>query len=191
MASKVEIANMALHELGKERITSFSDGTRHAVVINDIYESIVDEVVCFRDWSAAAGRASLAQTADTPDFEWDYEYQLPTSPKCLKVRQVQNSLGDSDIEYEIEGDKLVTNETAINLKYTKQLTSSSDYGIYLTTAIYKRLVAALAYYITGDKSLEMQKMQEYLKTVELLYAEDGLQRKSVVLQSKDLINVRY
>lgn len=151
MSSKVELCNRALQRIGAARITSLEDNTESSKACNAIFEMIVEEILSRNDWSSARRRVELAQTLDTPAYGYEYEYQLPTDPRCLRVLSV-NASPISSVNYRIEGDKLLTDETSISITYTAMLDSSGDYGPYVSRAIVGQLAAELCYAFTATQS---------------------------------------
>jgi hypothetical protein len=152
MASKVEICNLALSRLATNRITSLSDNTIEAKQCNAIYDEVADDVMSLGPWPSTITRATLAQTATTPTYEYTYEYQLPTLPKCLRVLRI-NEQKAGDIDFQIEGDKLLTDEATVDIKYIGRVTDTEQYDSYLKQAIVWRLVAEMAYKFTGQASV--------------------------------------
>lgn len=189
MASKVQIANMALVKLGVNPIVSFSDNTDAGKKINLVYDDIVDEVISEGAWASATTRATLARTTNTPEYEYTYEFQLPTNPQVLRVLQINETL-PGEYDYRIEGDKLLANTSSIKIKYIGTLSDSQDYGPYLKKAIEFRLAAELAYPLTGDRGLADRLMQRYFQVRSEGLAFDGTQGSSDMSNSSDLTDVR-
>ncbi len=149
MSSKVQIANRALSKLGAGRITSFEDNTKSAKEVSAIYEDLSEEVMSSGAWPSATYRATLAQSTTSPEFEYAYKYALPTSPKCLKVLTLDEQRA-GDVRYRIESGFLLTDETAVSIKYIGKVTDSEQYDVYLRRAIVAQLVADLAYTFMGQ-----------------------------------------
>ena len=189
MASKVEICNSALQRVGATRITALTDGTEEAVSCNTIYDIIADEVMSSGAFSSTVRRVALAQTATTPVYEFTYEYQLPVDPKCLKVLSIDGAT-PSSIPYAVEGDKLLTDETTVNIKYVTRLSSTESYGPYLTKAIISRLASELAYRFAGTQSLKDSLMAQYQLDLATALAEDSLQGVSDPMYIGTLIEDR-
>lgn len=187
MASEVQICNMALTRIGAATITSLTDGTTSANLCNTLIDDLSYRVMIQGSWSSCIFREQLAQTVHTPHFGYAYEYQLPTSPKCLKVLDID---GDPFIDYVVEGDKLLTDEATVYLRYIGVPTSTEDYGPLLTEAIEVLLASYLAYPITANKELAAGLKKEYEELVMNSLAIDGQQGSKQVLQITDLTAVR-
>lgn len=147
MASKVEIANIALNTIGEDPITAFTDDDKAARVINLRYESVRRAVLRAHPWNCVIARSSLAQDTATPDFGFDYQYSLPSD--FLRVVR----LSDPNIHYRIEGKKLLTDASTVNLIYIKNETDVTKYDALLYEAVAARLAQEIAMPITNDKEM--------------------------------------
>ena len=99
----IAIASNALVMIGSQPISSFSDDDGGAVVANEIYEDVVEELLAEKDWTFAKKMSnSLSSLAATPEVLWDAAYQLPSD--LIDVRTVL--VGDSVVDYEVYGDQI-------------------------------------------------------------------------------------
>jgi hypothetical protein len=189
MASKVSICNNALISIGAKTIISLEDGTDEAIKCSVLYQVIADEVMMRGPWTRACSRASLAQLADAPAFGYLYQYQLPTVPVCLRILGIDESLR-GEIDYRIEGNALLTDEETVKVRYIGRIENTEDYGPHLTSALIIRLAAALAYDLTGQRSIAEAKLQEYEAKVEYFLSMDNIQGSNERIQSNDFLDVR-
>ena len=189
MASQVEICNFALSRLGAKTITSLEDGTTEANLCSAMFDILAKEVMAAGSWSSTIARIELASTGSTPSFEFSYTFQLPVDPLCLKVLAV-NEGAPGVIQYAIEQDKLLTDESSIKIKYVSYLTSTDDWDTLLTRAFIARLASELAYPITGSDSKAQVEYQRYERFLQDGLALDGQQGSSQVSYSTDLTEVR-
>ena len=189
MASKPQICNMALSRLGASTITSLTDATTEAKLCNTLFDDLADRVMIQGSWATTIKREELARTVETPEFGFTYAFQLPTSPKCLKVLNVNTSV-PGDIEYKIEGDKLLTDESSIKIRYIGRLEDTEDYGTLLTEAVEILLASYLAMSITGDSRLAARLREEYQAIISLNLAIDGQQGSKGDVVANDLTVVR-
>lgn len=148
MASEADICNRALNLIGAKRINALSDSTENARACNDIYDQVRDQILEEQDWSFASIRQELSAdpTAPTGD-DYNYRYNLPTSPKCIVVRGIVNNEG---ADYQIEGDFLLTNETSVTIRYTAQITDTSKFTEGFIAALAGRLALELSYKLKGS-----------------------------------------
>lgn len=141
---------MALLRLGCKPIISLSDNTTEAKTLNIIYNMVAENVMSLGPWTSCTKRATLAQLTDEPEYGYTYQYQLPTDLKCLRVLEInEDQLGS--IEYRIEGDKLLTDETSVQILYIGLLTDTESYDPYLRQAVTERLIVEMAYQRTGSE----------------------------------------
>jgi len=86
--TKVDIASRALIMMGAQPISSFSDDSTEALVVNNIYEEIVESSLTRHRWRFATGQKQLSLLADAPVGRYTYAYQMPTNPLVLKINAV-------------------------------------------------------------------------------------------------------
>ncbi len=188
MASKVQLCNLALSRLGASTITSLTDNTTEAKLCNTFFSDIADEVMSTGSWTSTIARVELARTSNTPAFEYTYEFQLPVDPQVLKVLNLNEDV--PSIQYRIEGDKLLTDCSAIKIRYVSRLVDTEDWDIFLQKSFVARLSSELAYALTGDNKkaeLEFKRYEAFL--LEGL-AQDGQQGSKEMISSNDLTKIR-
>lgn len=189
MSSKVQICNLALVRLSGNRITSLTESTATAQLCNILYDDIADEVMMEGAWTSATVRTELALTSNTPSYGYTYEYQLPTNPKFLKILEVDEATA-GQIPYRIEGDKLLTDETTMKIKYIGRVDDPQSYDVQLRRALITRLTAELAYPVTGQASSQQAWFQKYRQDVQSGLATDGQQGSNQTTWSSTLHDVR-
>ena len=161
------ICNMALRQLGAKRISVITDENEHARVLNDVYEDVRNEVLESHPWNFASIRVALVVRDDTPAFDYEYFFQLPAN--CLRVIR----LNDTDVEFKVEEDRLLINESSAKILYIKKVTDTSLYTATFTTALATRLAAEVAYAVTGDARITELKGKEYLVKLAVAKAADA------------------
>jgi hypothetical protein len=117
-SSPVQICNAGLIKLGAERINSLSENNKRARLCNERFDGLRQEVLRAHPWNFAIRRADLVRLSTTPEYEYNYEYQLPSD--CLRVLETAadkdnpggDILGNSITKYKIEGRKLLTNSAS-------------------------------------------------------------------------------
>jgi hypothetical protein len=189
MASQVQICNLALSRLGASTITSLTDNTTEAKLCNTFFDDLADEVMVEGSWSSTIARTSLARTTNTPSFGFTYEFQLPVDPLCLKVLAIDESV-PGNIEYRIESDKLLIDESSVKIKYISQLQDTEDWDILLRKAFVARLSSELAYSLTGDTRKAEIEFERYEKFRMEGLSIDGQQGSKEKTFSTDFIEVR-
>lgn len=189
MTSKVGISNLALSRLGASTITSLTDGTTEANLCNTFFDELIDRVIMQGRWTSTIKRTSLAKTTNTPAFEFANEFQLPVDPKCLQVLAIDEDTHGTT-PYTIEGDKLLTDNSSIKIKYIARITDSEDWDPMLTHAFELLLTSYLALPISGDKAMAQALREEYEQVVQLNLSIDAQQGNGNYPVSDDLTVVR-
>jgi hypothetical protein len=77
VTSVVAIINNALNIIGASNITDLGENSKTARVMNQMYESIRDDVFRAHPWNCLIRRATLAQSVTAPEFDYAYQYALP------------------------------------------------------------------------------------------------------------------
>lgn len=188
MASKVGIINLALTQIGSARIASITEDTEQARKANAVYDIVRDEVMAAHPWNFAIERTSLALLDDTPEFDYDYQFQLPSD--CLRVLGTDTE----EDEFEIAGDKILYDDDSINIKYIKKITDTTKYSPGFNIALAARLAAELAYPIADSRTLSEEMFKLYLDKLKIAKSQDaqesGSQYMSVHSDSDDWLDVR-
>lgn len=191
MASKVEIVNSALTQLGQQRITAFDDESIPAQDASALYDLVVEEIISKGTFPSTRTRATLAASSDEPEFEYSAKFQLPTNPKCLRVLRV-NGQDISKLDYKIESGFLLINDTACEIIYIAFIEDSESYDSYLTQAITYGLMEKLAYKYTASASyadgIRKAAQQEILRLMALASTSSGT---SDPLRSDKYIESRF
>lgn len=190
MASKVQICNAALRKIRAPTITSLSDGTDSANRCNELFDLIADEVMVAFPWTSTLVRAELAQLSDTPLYGYNYQYQLPVDPLCLRVVSI-NEYYKGEINWRVEGNKLLTNESTVYIKYISKIEDPENYDVMLTNAIIKKLASELAYQLTGNATLAELHEKMYLDYLNKASALNSSQGSGDDIASTSLHEVRY
>tara|TARA_R100001443_G_scaffold94881_1_gene101402 strand:+ start:58 stop:672 length:615 start_codon:yes stop_codon:yes gene_type:complete len=124
----VSICSIALLKLGATSITSFTDGTAPASVCQVIYPKVKASSLSMYPWSFTLTKVQLSRLTSTPNSTWQYEYTLPTSMITGVPRKVMasSSVGSPMIkDYEIQGAKLLTDQTTIFIDYQADVAEGS------------------------------------------------------------------
>ena len=154
MASVVDICNSALNLLGASTITALTDDSKNARVCNQRYEPIRNRIFRSHAWNCLTKRVQLAKDSASPVVEYSNQFTLPSD--CLRVLKIHTGATDSiesDVDYQVEGRKIRTNEGTVYLVYIALDTDPNNYDSYLQEAISSGLAADIAYAITNNATL--------------------------------------
>tara|TARA_R110002012_G_scaffold57769_2_gene149060 strand:- start:2067 stop:2618 length:552 start_codon:yes stop_codon:yes gene_type:complete len=143
--------------IGASNITSLTEDSKAARVLNQRYEFVRDSVFRAHPWNCLIQRQKLAADSTAPAFEFSYAFTLPTDPYCLRVL----SLDYHDLVYRVEGRKILTNESNVNLIYVGRVTDPAEYDLSLTETIATSLAADVAYGLVGSAALSANLYELY------------------------------
>ena len=186
MASFVEIGSNALRLLGDDPITSLTEDSERARLVNALYEEVRNEVTRAAMWNCAKDRQVLASLADTPAFGWSYYHQLPST--CLRVIDVLS--GDIRIDHEVEGRKIMTDVSSVNVIFLKKITDPNDMDALFIGAYTAKLAAELAEPVTGSRSLAEQMWTLYDRKVREARTIDSQEGTVSNLDVQQLVDAR-
>lgn len=189
--SEVSIASSALRRIGDDPITSLSDDSERARLMNALYETTRDAVLRAHRWNCATARASLPALATAPAWEYERQFALPNNPYCLRVLTTEAYDVDKT-PFVIEGRNILTDAAApLKIKFIARVTDPTQYDALLVEALIARLAAEAAYAITGSKSAAETQFQLYQLKVREAMAYDGLEGTPEELESNQLVDVRF
>jgi hypothetical protein len=160
MAGELDICNAALLSLGQSSITSLTDGSNPALLCNQFYTQCRDELLRSHPWNFACKRVTLTEPLTTgPDWGFDYAYQLPTTPLCLRVMQASSRF----TKFKVEGSQLFTDDKPVSIRYVAQITDPTYFDPLFRETLEAKISAKLAYPITKNTAL--------IATMETLYKQ--------------------
>ena len=186
MASFVEISSNALRLIGDDPITSFSDDSERARLVNAIYEEMRDEVTRAATWNCCKSRQVLASLSETPAFGWAYYHQLPAD--CLRVVDVFS--GDTRIDHAVEGRRLMTDVSSVNLIFLKRVTDPNEFDVLFIAAYTARIAAELALPISGSNTVATTMWQLYDKKVKEARTIDSKEGSTATLDVQSIFDAR-
>lgn len=165
--TETNIANLALSKLGPGGgfLTDIAgDNTVQGQAARRLFAAMRDLVLEAHPWRFARARAAVA--ADSPAVPaWGFALQYTLPSDFLRILAVEGP----QIEYEIEGDKLLTDaEGPLNIRYLARVTDPSKFTPTFIAALATRLAAEMAPAITS-KVKRTDLLAEYQK-VDLVQA---------------------
>jgi hypothetical protein len=192
-SSAVQIVNLALTRIGQKPITSLGDTNNAAILANVHYDDTRKAVLRTIPWKFALRRAELAELADAPVYEWDHRYQWPsTALYIVSTSMDSDGSGGTGETWDVEGRTIVTDAgSPIRVLYIDDVTDVSLMDALFVDAFAERLAAELVYGITKHATARERHLQIYSAKVENAAAADGQQGSQTVLESNQLINVRF
>lgn len=151
MASEVEIANLALSNLGDRATVASLDppeGSAQAEHCARFYPIARDMLLEMHAWGFATRHATLALLVDTP-LHWLYTYVLPAD--CIRVQAVlpPESTDDKGVDFALGlnalGQRvLYSNTEGAVVRYTARVIDTTLFSPMFTMALSWKLSALLA-----------------------------------------------
>lgn len=151
--SSTEICNLALLRMGSPRINDIDEDSPNARYCNQIYNQMLDETLSIgpeRGWRFARARlGSVGVESTEPDFEYEYQYALPTN--MIKLISVMVD-GLEITDWIREGDYILTNKEAdeVDFKYVQRITDVSKFPPYFVEVLAMKIAIGLTYRISQD-----------------------------------------
>lgn len=177
--SKVSICNSALIKVGAERISSITQDTKSARILNALWDQVRDSVLRAHKWNFATKRVTLSPTSDSPDFGYDYVYDQPND--CLRVL---NTFPDS-IDFVVEGRKILTDEETLDVLYICRHESEADWDSCFAEAMAWRLASEIAYNLTESNTLAVNCDKKYREVLAEARSMDGTEGTTEAIVSDD------
>jgi hypothetical protein len=171
MTTEVKICNSALLKLGAERINSLTESNKRAILCNEQYAKIRDLLLMSHPWWFAKKRTSLALTGNTPAYEYTTEFALPAD--FLKLHKVENA-EDEYLQYQIEGDLLLSNVSTMNITYIARITDATKFPPSFAELLALRLAHEISYSLIQSVTLKdslYREMQVLLRDVRSINAQ--------------------
>ena len=191
MASIVGVCNAALQLIkNSKQITRLEQGTKEANACEIIFDEMRDATLEVHNWNFATKRVKLAQLTDTPEFEWDYAYQLPSD--FLRVVSVHNnSTGRDRIPYKIENGEILSDAEDLFLRYVARVEDPNLMPATFRLALSKILASRLAVTLTGSASLSKEMYEQYVsEDLPTAKSADSIQDMADQLPESDWISIR-
>lgn len=147
--SAVSISNAALIHLGQDNITSLTDGTERAVLINQRYDEVCSRLLYNHPWRFAVSRTNLAADAARPEYEWTYSYQVPND--CLRILRIGV---DQEIKWTREGEKILCDvEGPIFVQFIRRIINPNEFSAAFVELFAAELAIALCIKLTNNPRL--------------------------------------
>lgn len=190
MASEVQICSDALGQLGESPIMSLDDNSKAARLCKRFYSDIRDAVLRAYPWRCAIAFQELGLLAGSSAISnsgYAYTYQLPVDPFCLRALLIN---GDTSIKWERVGNKIVTDEPSVTLKFIKRIIDPGEYDALLMDALIARLAQILSYPITGNPKMGIAAWELYKEKLGEARSIDSMEGSTTEMTSDDLLIVR-
>ncbi len=152
--SETDICNQALGVIGALRIDNLDDTSEpnpQTIQCRLHYEQTRDALIRSHYWRFASTRANLTEDSESPDFEFDNQFDLPDDFMRLKSVFGDNSTATENTRYSfaIEGQLLLTNDSTVELRYIKKVTDVTEFDPLFIEVLILKLALKLTGPLTG------------------------------------------
>jgi hypothetical protein len=162
--SETKICNLALSDLGAKRITDIdADTSPQAILCRLHYEPARDALLRSHYWPFAAARATLAQDANDPDFEFDNQFILPADFLYLRSIYESEPYDKSRRPHMIEGERILTNDSTMEIRYTKRVTDVTKFDPLFVQALVLNLALKMVMPLSGADVKLKQTIKEDIR----------------------------
>ena len=164
MASKTEIANMSIGNLGigKEIANLDTEQSQEASACRRYFDTARDASLRDFPWPFAGVNASLNLVETSPNSEWAYSYRYPVD--CVMVRRIMtgnkndnpNEREPYSIGKDDAGKLIFSDKASAEIEYTQQVIDSNFFSADFTIAFSFRLSAYTAPRLTKGDPFKMK-----------------------------------
>ena len=177
MASDTDSANVALRLVGATPITSLTDGSDTANVVDDIFTELLHDMLRMHPWNFATKRVQLARLVVAPAFEFDYAYAHPED--WLRTISVHdNDAGHGSVLYRTEQvngqNVIVSSSDAIYLRYVYSVTDHALMSADFRRAFQLSLARDLAIPLASSNSMQETYSKESSRALARARSADAL-----------------
>lgn len=214
MASKVDICNMALQNLGANFITSITEDTARAIQCNLRYDIARKALLNMHPWNFAMRRAALNLNTSTPAFNYSYEFTLPSDFLWLYMTgneekyttnyaiPFNDTFGVSDVpnfvgpdRYRIERNSngelvLLSQNATANIIYVSNVEDTQSFSGVFTELFARYLSALIASKIVGSKSERDTQMAIFKEELDYYQSIDSQQGTFDSIQVSEYLSLR-
>ncbi len=140
--SQVQIVNLALTQLGQDRVIAITDDNEAARVMRSLWDICRDSLLAAHPWKFAILSTTLPALSAAPaGTTWTKQYALPEP--CLRLVQVGETFllyqGDVD-SFALEGGNILTNEAApLFVRYVQRVENVGLWPVLFGVAMARRL----------------------------------------------------
>lgn len=183
--------NLVIDPIAEESILSSSDDRGIARWLNRNYPIYRDALLQQHPWKFAMKRASVAEDATIPEFEWLHRYRLPSD--CIRLMPVttdgyQNS---PVVKHIVEGKFVLTNLSApLRIRYISRMDNPADWTPLFAQVLAHSLRTGCAFYITGKQQVAKMVSDSFPATLANAQRLDGLEGVPDEPDDSDVILVR-
>lgn len=193
MASAIEICNIALGQLGGERITSIENPeTANEELCNLYYPIVRNRLLEEFDWSFLMKRVTLT-VADASPPDWGYGNAFLIPSDAYRIIEVRNDTFEgkaSSFKWRKEGKYITCDSSVIYLRYIATEAPSNEYTGMFVMAFAKQLAADMCMQVAENRTLRQDLIVEAQGLLMDAINSDNMQGTSEKIHANTLQNAR-
>ena len=199
MATKTEIANIALALIGANLVTDIDvDDNDEARAVRVQYDPAKLATLEAQEWSFAIRRFEPVENASPPLYGWGRQFDIPAD--IIRVLTVdrnnraylidEGGLRPEQVNWDFEDGMILTNESVI---YARGITSEVNEGDFSPTfvqAFAARIALMVALPLTQSNQIYMNMGGLYAGFIKEAKTRDGMQGRSQRVRNRSLLKAR-
>jgi hypothetical protein len=180
--TKIGILSKALILCGEKPLESLSDNRYGATVGSNLFELLYENEIQSNPWRFATKKASLSQLNVTPVNQYQYVFQIPTD--CLIPSHVYPRA-----DYEIYGDRIYTNQSAVDLDYRFKPDVADIPAYFAMLMVYACAKDMIKPITESDQAMQLMERKYNRQRSVAMYA-DAQGRPAVPVQDNPFVDIR-
>jgi hypothetical protein len=190
MASQTDICNRALQKLGAKRIVSLSDDSPSARACMAAYDTVRQAELRAHNWNFAIRRAALAADVAPPSFGFTNSYTQPSG--CLKVIDPDSKTNLNDLDWTIEGNKILTDDGApLNIRFIYDIQDTSLFDSLFVESFAARMAMEMCEQLTQSNTKKQLLQKEYVMNIEDARKASSIEKRPIEPATDTWLTVRY
>lgn len=205
MTTAVQIANIALNNLGDKRISAFTDNTVQAFAVKSRFTDVVNSVLRAHPWNCMTKRYNCPKLDTAPIFRYNHAFDLPNdSLRILSLKEEEDSNYDWKIEVITHNAQdrlaLLTDSSTANIRYIKKYSGSEShdddtntltlFDPILTQACGLALGSEIAMELTGRQELRDMLLGKYQTILSEARSINGQEGTADIIESNEWVDSR-
>lgn len=153
--TSVDIANLALYQLGADKIDALADDNERAKACNEFYNQSRQEILVLTrpGWNCAKKRLELDVDNSVPTFDYNNKFRLPDD--CLRVLYPSDTNGQPvRVDWERRGKYLLINDSNCFLVYIKDLEDVTEMSPLLIRSISLQIASHISVRLKQSTTLK-------------------------------------
>jgi hypothetical protein len=176
MASKVQVANRALQKVGvTQRLGTIDDAGLEGRAIRTCYDSLRDAELSNNAWTFAIVRTSIAADTASPDYDYLYQYQLPSDfVRKAPTRPLLTEFGDGNVR---EGNFILSNDPGpLNIRYVSNNVDEEFWHPLFVEGLAARIAFEIAEELTQSSSKQDSLATAYVKFISQAKRQNAIEK---------------